>query len=246
MSMMWRLLDRLPWKYWGCLVRARFRGGDAHAFRKRNVGNYTYVDPSVQIFGWEHVTLGESSILSEGCWLNASVRDGRPDRIIIGDFCHIGRRNYFSTGGQIHVKDFGFTGIDCHFLGCGHNVESPMIPYLVSGLSDGAAIEIGVNCWLTTSVTVLEGVVIGFGSVIGARALVVENVPPFSLALGTPCRVVKRFDFKNNRWIAAEHFTDELAGFMPTEVEYLGHLRQGAKSLRPALHASSTRFGWLR
>jgi acetyltransferase-like isoleucine patch superfamily enzyme len=246
MSMIWQLLDHLPWKYWGPVIKARRRSGGGRAFRKRNVGRNSYVDPSVQIFGWEHVTVGENASLSEGSWLNASAREGGNDRIVIGNFCHIGRRNFFSTGGLIHIKDFGLTGLDCHFLGCGHNIESPMIPYSASGLSAGAPIEVGVNCWLTTSVTVLEGVQIGFGSVIGARSVVTECVPPFSIAIGNPCNVVKRFDFRGNRWIAAEEFRDELAAFMPKEAEYLAELRRNRESLRPALHASGSRFGWLR
>jgi acetyltransferase-like isoleucine patch superfamily enzyme len=239
MSMTWKLLANLSWKYWGPVIKARCRSGGAKAFRKRKVGKNSYVDPSVQIFGWEHVTVGANAALSEGSWLNASARDGGYHRIIIGDFCHIGRRNYFCTGGLIHIKDFGFTGLDCHFLGCGHNIDSPMIPYAASGLSTGAPIEIGVNCWLTTSVTVLEGVHIGCGSVIGARSLVTDRVPRFSIAIGNPCGVVKRVDFKNNRWIAAQQFTDELAGFMPKEEEYLAHCaaignRCGRRCMRAA------------
>jgi acetyltransferase-like isoleucine patch superfamily enzyme len=246
MGLTWKLLVNLPWKYWGPVIRVRWRGGGAGAFRKRNVGKNSYVDPSVQIFGWEQVTIGDNVALSEGTWLNASARDGSRDRIIIGDFCHIGRRNYFSTGGLIHIKDFGFTGIDCHLLGTSHSVASPMTPYVASELTPGAAIELGVNCWLTTSVTVLAGVQIGCGSVIGARSVLTGSVPPFSIAFGNPCRVVKRFDFKNNLWIPVQQFSDELAKFAPSEAEYLAVLRSKSELLRPALHASSTRFGWLR
>jgi acetyltransferase-like isoleucine patch superfamily enzyme len=246
MSLIWAVLERLPWKQWGPLIRMRSRSIDVRAFRRKNVGQHSYVDPSVQVFGWENVTVGKCTAVSEGVWLNASVRDGRPDRIVIGDFCHIGRRNYFSTGGSIEIRDFGFTGIDCHFLGCGHNMDSPMTPYVVSGLTAGASIELGVNCWLTTSVTVLEGVRIGCGSVIGARSVVTDDIPPFSIAVGNPCKVVKRFDFKNNRWVPAQQLSDELARFMPQEDEYLQRLRAANDGLRPALHSSSPRFGWLR
>ena len=246
MSVMWRALDRIPWKLWGPLMRMRWRSTDAAAFRKRNVGGNSYVDPSVQIFGWQNVTVGKCTAVSEDVWLNASVRGAQHDRIVIGDFCHIGRRNYFSTGGLIHIEDFGFTGLDCHFLGCAHNMDSPLIPYLASGLTAGAPIELGVNCWLTTAVTVLEGVRIGRGSVIGARSVVTGSIPPFSIAVGNPCRVVKRFDFKNHRWVAAGQFDAELEKFAPAEEEYRSELVRAFGSLRPALHASSARFGWLK
>jgi acetyltransferase-like isoleucine patch superfamily enzyme len=227
-------------------MRARWWSGGTNDFRKRNVGVYSYVDPSVQIFGWRHVTVGKHSAVSEDSWLNASARDGENDRIVIGDFCYIGRRNYFSTGGLIHIKDFGFTGIDCHFLGSGHNVESPMIPYISSGLSSGAPIQVGVNCWLTTSVTVLEGVEIGCGSVVGARSVVTGSLPPFSISIGNPCRTIKRFDFKNHVWVPAHLFSEDFLAYMPSEAEYLAELRRTWDALGPQLHASSSRFGWIR
>jgi acetyltransferase-like isoleucine patch superfamily enzyme len=247
-SRKWRMLFELPWKYWGPVLELRnvMSGSSVRRFRKRNVGKSSYVDPSVQIFGWEQVSMGDNSVLSEGTWLNANSRNGHKDHIVIGNYCHIGRRNYFSSGESIVVKDFAFTGLDCHFLGCGHKIDSPLLPYISTGLTAGAPIEIGINCWLTTAVTVLEGVRIGHGSVVGTRSVVVEDLPPFSLAIGSPCRVVKRFDFRSNTWIAAADFTEAHRGYMPTESEYLTALLESGSGLMPSLHASSGRFGWLR
>lgn len=55
----------------------------------------------------------------------------------------------------------------------------------------GAPITIGSNCWLASNVTVAGGVTIGDGAVIGAGSVVTHDVPPDSLAVGVPCRVVR-------------------------------------------------------
>jgi len=150
------LFNRLPWLLWGPIYRlATHSFQHLSGFRRAKIGVGSYVDPTVQIAGWRNVRIGRRTIVSEDCWFNVNFRDASIDKIIIGDFCHLGRRNFFSSGPLIVLKDFCFTGIDCHFLGCGHNLESPLVPYIVSGLSEGRAISIGVNCWLTTSVTVL-------------------------------------------------------------------------------------------
>ncbi len=48
------------------------------------------------------------------------------------------------------------------------------------------------DCWLGSGVKVLDGVTIGRGSVVGAGAVVTKNIPPFSIAVGVPARVIKR------------------------------------------------------
>jgi len=204
------------------------------------------VDTSAQIIGYESVFLGANSTLSQDVLLNVNTRAGVTDRIVIGANCHVGRRNYFSTGGLIELKDYTLTGLDCHFLGCGHKIDSPWRPYVDTGLTQGAPIEIGINCWLTTSVTVMEGVTIGRGSVVGARSLVLENVPAFSVVLGSPGRIIKRYDFKGNAWLSIRNWHDSLEDYMPTESEYLAHLQSIATVLNPSIHAASRRFGWIR
>ncbi|MCX7595635.1 MAG: acyltransferase, partial [Fischerella sp.] len=47
------------------------------------------------------------------------------------------------------------------------------------------------DCWLGHGVTVLDGVTIGKGSVIGAGAVVTKDIPPYSVAVGIPAKVVK-------------------------------------------------------
>ncbi len=47
------------------------------------------------------------------------------------------------------------------------------------------------NCWLASNVVVCGGVTIGEGSVIGAGSVVTRDIPPHSLAVGNPCRVIR-------------------------------------------------------
>lgn len=55
-------------------------------------------------------------------------------------------------------------------------------------------VAIGNNCWLGGGVIVLPGVTIGEGSVIGAGSVVTKDVPPDSLAVGNPCRVIRNIN----------------------------------------------------
>mgnify|MGYP001069470586 CR=1 FL=1 len=55
-------------------------------------------------------------------------------------------------------------------------------------------IEIGDGCWLGGGVIVLPGVTIGPGSVIGAGSVVTKDIPENSLAVGNPCRVIRKIN----------------------------------------------------
>lgn len=57
-------------------------------------------------------------------------------------------------------------------------------------------IHIGRNVWIGFDACVLPGVSIGEGSVVGAKSVVTENVPPFTIVAGNPARVIRRLDNK--------------------------------------------------
>jgi len=240
------MLFSLPMRLWGPLhVLATGRWRYRHRFLRSNVGKSSYVDPSVMIFGWQNVRVGDYTTICEDVWLNVNFRDDPDKKIIIGNNCHIAKDCYFSCGPQILVKDYCLLGFKCNLLGCGHKFDSPLVPYIASGLYPGKEIEIGVNCWLTGNVTVLEGVKIGRGSVIGAGSVVTQSVPPFSIALGNPCRVTRRFDFGTNRWIDVLDWHEEHERSLPSEAQYLQTLRARHPGIPNSLITSGRRFGWL-
>ena len=54
-----------------------------------------------------------------------------------------------------------------------------------------SAVRIGDNVWIGRGAIVLPGVSVGDGAVVGATAVVTKDVPPYSLAVGNPARVIK-------------------------------------------------------
>ena len=67
-------------------------------------------------------------------------------------------------------------------------------PRRIEGVTPARPIRIGRNVWIGFDTCVLPGVIIGEGAVIGARSVVVEDVPPFSVAAGNPARVIRKLD----------------------------------------------------
>lgn len=74
------------------------------------------------------------------------------------------------------------------------------IPYHEQILNTGS-VNIGEGCWIGEGVKILPNVNIGKKCIIAAGAIVTKNVPDYSIAIGTPAKVIKQYDFNKHKWI---------------------------------------------
>jgi len=65
-------------------------------------------------------------------------------------------------------------------------------------------VEIGDRVWIGENVAILMGVSIGESSIIGANSVVTKNIPAFSIAVGSPARVIKAWDKSIEQWVAVD------------------------------------------
>jgi acetyltransferase-like isoleucine patch superfamily enzyme len=66
------------------------------------------------------------------------------------------------------------------------------------GISRGITIEDGA--WIGAGAVIIGGVRIGNKAIIGAGSVVVHDIPPYTVAMGNPCRPAKIWDAQTNRW----------------------------------------------
>ena len=153
----------------------------------------------------------------------------------VGKDCYIEPPFHANWGGKhVHFGDgvyanFGLTCVDdTHIYVGSHTLFGPnvilataghpMMPELRKhGIQYNMPIHIGENCWLGAGVIVVPGVTIGYNVVIGASSVVTKDIPSNSVAMGTPCRVVrqindhdKEYYFKDKKidWSEMQQFLD--------------------------------------
>ena len=202
------------------------------------------MDKSVHVLGWRSVRIGRNCVIGNGTTFNVNNGQGR-ERIVIGDFSYVGSFNFFSNGGLIQLGDYCLLGPGCRFLGANHIYSDPLRPYISTGVTDHGQILLGTNCWLGTDVTILGSVTVGHGSVLGAGSLVTRDVPPFSLALGNPARIVKRYDIASKEWVPAANFTPEMEAMLPDEESYRAVLRANCPTIAMPYAAAGPSRGHL-
>ncbi|EZR65961.1 hypothetical protein W693_01683 [Staphylococcus aureus VET1833R] len=109
----------------------------------------------------------------------------------LGKNVYVNTNCYFMDGGQITIGDNVFIGPNCGFYTATHPLN---FHHRNEGFEKAGPINIGSNTCFGGHVAVLPGVTIGEGSVIGAGSVVTKDIPPHSLAVGNPCKVVRKID----------------------------------------------------
>ena len=117
---------------------------------------------------------------------------GKP--VTIGEDCFIQQCCTFFGRGGITIGNGVFIGPKCNLITINHDVnpENRSATY-------GKPIIIEDKVWLGINVTVLQGVRIGYGSIVGANSTVTKDVPPMTIVAGNPARTVRRINEDDDR-----------------------------------------------
>ncbi|WP_337399607.1 sugar O-acetyltransferase [Congzhengia sp.] len=114
-----------------------------------------------------------------------------------GAHCHWGDHIYANFNltmvddTHIYVGDYTMFGPNVTIATAGH----PILPELrEKAYQYNAPVHIGKNCWLGAGVIVLPGITIGDNVVIGAGSIVTKDLPPNVVAVGNPCRILRKIN----------------------------------------------------
>jgi acetyltransferase-like isoleucine patch superfamily enzyme len=160
------LLDPMTWFQ---IVRLLHFYGYSHVIPRRRLtlGAGATIAPNVSLRNGERIVIGAGSKVGERAYLWAGNTTGR---ITIGENCRLGPEVFVTASDYGRMPDR-------------HIVDQPR---------DERDIVIGNDVWLGARVFVGTGVTIGDGCVVSAGSVVTRDLPPYSIAVGIPARVVRR------------------------------------------------------
>ena len=110
-------------------------------------------------------------------------------RCEIGDYSGIGERSFLY--GKVIIGENVMMGPECVIHAQNHKFDRIDIPMCTQGFQEEKPVYIGNDVWIGSRVTILPGVKIGNGCVIGASAVVTKDVPDYAIVGGNPAKIIR-------------------------------------------------------
>ncbi|WP_225886910.1 acyltransferase [Nodosilinea nodulosa] len=171
----------------------------------------------LKVSGGKYITLGENVYIAWNGWLFGNNHYGdqhfTPEILIgdatyVGNACHIVACNRVEIGKGVLIADRCYLSDNLHDY---RNIDCAIRDNELLVLGE---INIGDDSWIGENVCIYGPVTVGKHCVVGANSVLTKSIPDYSVAVGTPARVVKRYDFMTQRW----RKTDENGNFIQEQL----------------------------
>jgi acetyltransferase-like isoleucine patch superfamily enzyme len=178
----WYEQNSLPWNrgriHWEFLRREAFVRWPVH-------GNV------LEALREDRLQVGAGVLLEPGVWITAPGSA----RVRIGAGTFLNKGVMVAADGLVEIGENCMLANGCFVSDASHRFDDPEKPITWQGFASKGPTRIGDNCWLGANVVVTSGVEIGERCVIGANSVVTADIAPFSIAAGTPARVIRQIEY---------------------------------------------------
>lgn len=169
-------------------------------FRFKKVGKNVFVRRHLMVNEPKSITIGNNARLGRFCRLECyKDENGRMGQISLGNYTSMGNYCTILSGADVNIGNFSRFASFVTIMSESHGINPEKGIYHKQELVC-KEVSIGEYCWVGEKVIIMPGVTIGDWSIIGAGALVTRDIPPYSIAVGNPAKVIKRYNFKTHSW----------------------------------------------
>ncbi len=162
-------------------------------YHKRGKASVIRSRTRMDVVPFNKFELGDYSTIEDFCTINNGVGD-----VIIGKETRIGMSNVVI--GPVTIGNNVIFAQNIVMSGLNHSYENLSSPISKQKVTT-APITVEDECWIGANAVLTAGVKVGKHSVIAAGAVVTKDIPPYSVAVGNPARVIKKYDFDKKEWV---------------------------------------------
>lgn len=122
------------------------------------------------------------------------------NKVQLNDNVHIAALESISIGDNVLIASHVYISDNSHGSYKGFSDDTPPTIPPISRPYFVAPVTIGSNVWIGEGVMIMPGVTIGAGSIVGAHSLVNRDIPSNTIAVGSPVKIIKKWNQGNKRW----------------------------------------------
>ena len=188
----WRRAVRyaVEWRMFGPAYRGVFRRYAWQRLRNPQLELKGMVFTGQRVQLWARPGHGRL-VIGPWCWIGDDNKlRAHEGQLTLGSKVVMGRDNVINTYLDIELGDAAIVADWAYICDFDHRFERLDIPIKDQGIVK-SPVRIGRDVWIGEKASVLRGVDIGDGSVVASHCLVNRSIPPFSIAVGVPVRVVR-------------------------------------------------------
>ena len=189
--------------FWDKIVYRLFKR-PVYRLKFARFGERVSIRKPICLRGMQYMEIGDGVVVKEQGWLEANPIDGNGGcRLSIGRGTSIGYFCHIYAVRHVEIAQDVLIGSGVYIADCTHgyrDVSRPVIDQPAEALNP---VAIGEGSWIGQHAAIL-GVRIGKHCVVGAHAVVLDDVPDYCVVAGVPARIIKRYDFEREEWVILE------------------------------------------
>jgi acetyltransferase-like isoleucine patch superfamily enzyme len=161
-------------------------------------GRRSVLTAPIRLHGESRIAIGDGVFLGSDCWLQA-LPDGENQTVAItvGNGTSIAGSCVISAVRSVLLEEYVLLARNVYISDHIHEYGDASLPILSQGVTKIEPVLIKRGAWLGQNVVICPGVTVGRGAVVGANSVVNADIPDFSVAVGSPARVVKKIDMRS-------------------------------------------------
>lgn len=147
-----------------------------------------------------NIEVGKEVYVKPNAWFISISPNKNDTCLAIGNNTYIGRNAHFVAIKEVKIGKNVLIADNVYISDNLHQYKDVNVPIKDQTVGFKSAVSIGDNSWLGENVCVVACSV-GKHSVIGANSVVTSDIPDYSIAVGSPAKVIKKYDFEKKEWI---------------------------------------------
>ncbi|WP_162174129.1 glycosyltransferase [Clostridium akagii] len=166
-------------------------------------GNNSQIASGFEVMYPQGISIGENvTVLKDACFMIPFGNLKSKPLIEIEDGCEFGRRLVISAANKIKIGKKCIFASNIHITDHNHEYRNVGIPIIQQGITSFSdEVSIGDGTWIANNCVIVGNVNIGKGCSIGANSVVNSCIPDYCVAVGSPAKVIKAFDYVTGEWM---------------------------------------------